>query len=252
LPETRWPTDEHHPAVPGDRGLQHRAQRLALVGPADVRRGHGVGETRLRLVVVCRQRHEVEVPFGGDSLQRRRSLIDEFVAGRAEHAVHRLRRQDPAGRGQAFDALGDDHGLAVEIAVLVDHLTGVQPDAHLHRGVEAGAVELAHLHLHLASGAIARRADENAAIRPSPISLISAPRLDATAWRAISSTWRPIRRVASSPSAWLSCVDSTRSVNSTVTVPSGISCALTAPHRRVSPRVECRSHGREGRSGSAT
>ena len=75
------------------------------------------------------------------------------------------------------------------------------------------------------AAATARRTEAKAAISPSPISLISTPRLSATTRRAICSTWLPIARAASSPSVWLRRVDSTRSVNNTVTVPSGISCA---------------------------
>ncbi len=90
------------------------------------------------------------MPLGRDPLQRRRTLIDEFVAGGTQNSVNRLRREDPAGWSKPLDSFCDDHGLTVEIAVLVDHLTGVQPDAHLHRSVEAGAMQLAHLHLHLA------------------------------------------------------------------------------------------------------
>ena len=48
----------------------------------------------------------------------------------AEHAVHRLRREDAPGRRDSLDAFGDDHGLAVEVAAVFDHLTGVQADAH--------------------------------------------------------------------------------------------------------------------------
>ncbi len=69
----------------------------------------------------------------------------------------------------------------------------------------------------------ARRADVNTAISPSPSSLTITPRWASTRSSANRSVARPIARASSSPSNWLSCVDSTRSVNSTVTVPSGMS-----------------------------
>src|SRR6478736_3493345 len=75
----------------------------------------------------------------------------------------------------------------------------------------------------------ARRADVNTAISPSPSSLTITPRWASTRSSANRSVARPIARASSSPSSWLSCVDSTRSVNSTVTVPSGMSlrCCIT-------------------------
>ena len=80
--------------------------------------------------------------------------------------------------GETLDALGDDRRLAMEVAVLVDHLTGVESDAHLDRRRKTAPVEPARLHLHLTSRrdraarrgershqAVAHLPDERAAIR---------------------------------------------------------------------------------------
>ena len=77
--------------------------------------------------------------------------------------------------------------------------------------------------------ATARRADWNATIRPSPSPFTTTPR-----WRSISSSAacsssRRTAFAASSPSCWFNWVDSTRSVNSTVTVPSGSGARLRDP-----------------------
>jgi hypothetical protein len=63
-------------------------------------------------------------------------------------------------RRQNFDALGDDDGLAVDVAVLAQHFAGVETDAHGHALVEPAATQAPHLHLDLAArrhGAPGRR-----------------------------------------------------------------------------------------------
>jgi len=99
-----------------------------------------------------RDGHEEQPPLGGDALQLRQPLVDELISRRTEHAVHGLRREDSAGWGQTLDAFGDDHRLAVDVTVLVDHLTGVEPDAHLHGGIQTISVQASHLGLHLPGG----------------------------------------------------------------------------------------------------
>ena len=134
-----------------NRRFEHRLQRLALRDSSDVGRGSVVGECRTDLVV-RRERNQKEPPLGIDTLELRHAVIDEFLACGAEHPVDRLRREDPARWSETLDPLGDDHRLAVQVAVLVDHLSGVESDPHLDRRVETVAVEVAHLHLHLAGG----------------------------------------------------------------------------------------------------
>ena len=70
-------------------------------------------------------------PLGVDALELGGALVDQLVTGGAEHPVDGLGGEDPAGRRQPLDALGDDHRLAVDVAVLGEDLTGVEPDAHL-------------------------------------------------------------------------------------------------------------------------
>ena len=64
--------------------------------------------------------------------------------------MDRVGREDAARRSEALDAFRDDDGLAVEVAVLVDHLARVEPDPHLDGCVESVAMEVTHLHLHVA------------------------------------------------------------------------------------------------------
>ena len=144
LAEPGRSADQHHPAAATGGRFEHRAELLAFADSADIRRRRIVGQPGVDVVVV-RERHEVEPPLGGDALQFDGALIDQFVAGGAEHPVDGLGREDPPGWRKSLDPLGDDDGLAVEVAVFVDHLTGVQPDAHLHGGVEPVAVEATHL-----------------------------------------------------------------------------------------------------------
>ena len=84
--------------------------------------------------MLVRDRHFIETPRRVDALQLELAAIHQLRARSAEHAVDGLRREHAAGRCDPLDALGDDHGFAVEVAAVLDHLAGVQPDPH-HRAL---------------------------------------------------------------------------------------------------------------------
>ena len=96
------------------------------------------GRTPVALGV--RPRHLPEAPGRVDALERELAAVFELAARRAEDAVHRIGGEDRRARRHRLDALGDDQRLAVQAAVLVQHLAGVQADAQLQGELRAAAV----------------------------------------------------------------------------------------------------------------
>ncbi len=60
------------------------------------------------------------------------SPVLQLRACGAEHAVNGLRGQNRSGRGGLLDAFGNDNSLAVQVAVVLQHLPSLQPDPQLH------------------------------------------------------------------------------------------------------------------------
>ena len=149
LAEPGGTADQQHRTPSSGRGFDLGAELLAFASPADERRGLAVGQSLT--AIFFEWWHEIHGPLGGDALELDGALIDEFVARRSQHPVHGVGGEDPAGRRQALDALGDDHGLAVEVALLGQDLAGVQPDAHLDV-VETAPLQPTHVGLDLPGG----------------------------------------------------------------------------------------------------
>ena len=72
------------------------------------------------------------MPGRVDPLEGELAAIFEFSPRRAEDAAHRVGGEDPAGKRDRLDALGDDQRLPMQAAVLAQYLAGVQTDAELN------------------------------------------------------------------------------------------------------------------------
>ena len=180
-----------------------------------------------RAAALVRHRDFVEAPRRVDALQLELAAIYELGARGAEHAVHGLRREDAAGRRDPLDALGDDHGLAVEVAAVLDHLARVQADAHDGplRRVFAVAIVDRDLDLARTRHRAARRLERDHEAVAEPLHHDAAVAFDQLQGGLLDAH-AGSRSPRSSPSCWFSWVDSTRSVNNTVTVPSGSGAPL--------------------------
>ena len=147
LARTRLPGHEHHPALVRHRPRDLLREQLAFVDAAHERRPFDVGEHVVGAVVDDRDLEET--PRRVDPLQLELAAIDELGPGGAEHAVHRLGGKDAACGRERLDPLRDVHRLAVQVAALLDHLAGVQTDAHQHLLRRMSTVAVGHRELEL-------------------------------------------------------------------------------------------------------
>ena len=147
LAGTGLAADEDESSHPAGDSADQVEQPRPLGHTTDVRRHRDLLDGR-HLGVVAR--HLVQVPRRGDPLEIEHPPVVQLVTCRSEHHVDSLRGEDPTGRSEALDPPGDDHRLAVDVAVLLDDLPGVQPDAHVHRPCGLATVAPGHVELDLA------------------------------------------------------------------------------------------------------
>jgi hypothetical protein len=133
LPDAGLSADQDQRAGTVARSLRGLEQPCALPGAADV--GSPLAPRKHAAVGGIDPRHLVDLPGRVDALERELAAILELAAGRAEHAVHGVRRKDRAGGRNLFDALGEDQGLSVEAAVVAEDFARMEPDAKLYSRV---------------------------------------------------------------------------------------------------------------------